>query len=217
VSTPTLSTTSYAVLGLLAIKPWSSYELTQQMDRSLGRFWPRAASKLYEEPKKLVAHGFARAEEVATGRRSRMVYAITPKGRRALRAWLAEPGAGPVVEFEQLLKVFFAEHGSTGDLRRTLATVEDWARQRNAENAAVGASYVEGEGMFPERMPELVLTSRFLTDFYVLVGEWAQWAGGVIESWPEDPKQAHHDPAELAETLRRAQRYGRLNPPRDAL
>ena len=57
-----LTTTSYAVLGLLAIKPWSSYELTQQMDRSLGRIWPRATSKLYEEPKKLVEHGFARME-----------------------------------------------------------------------------------------------------------------------------------------------------------
>ena len=60
-STPPLTTTSYAVLGLLAIKPWSSYELTQQMDRSLGRVWPRAVSKLYEEPKKLVDHGHARA------------------------------------------------------------------------------------------------------------------------------------------------------------
>ena len=27
-----LTTTSYAILGLLAVKPWSTYELTQQMD-----------------------------------------------------------------------------------------------------------------------------------------------------------------------------------------
>jgi len=45
-SSPPLTTTSYAVLGLLAVRPWSSYELTQQMDRSLGRVWPRAVSKL---------------------------------------------------------------------------------------------------------------------------------------------------------------------------
>src|ERR671938_339368 len=51
-----LTTTSYAILGLLAIQPWSTYELAQQMDRSLGRMWPRAQSKIYEEPKKLVAH-----------------------------------------------------------------------------------------------------------------------------------------------------------------
>src|SRR5436309_13332803 len=111
-STPPLTTTSYAVLGLLSIKPWSSYELTQQMDRSLGRFWPRAVSKLYEEPKKLVSHGLARASTQRNGQRTRTVYTITLKGRRALAAWLQQPGDGPVLEFEQLLKVFFAENGT---------------------------------------------------------------------------------------------------------
>src|SRR5215467_5626294 len=102
-STSPLTTTSYAVLGLLAVKPWSSYELTKQMDRSLGRIWPRAVSKLYEEPKKLVAHGLARATAERRGQRHRTMYSITPRGRRALAAWLQQPGTGPVLEFEQLL------------------------------------------------------------------------------------------------------------------
>ena len=50
-----LTTTSYAILGLLAIKPWTTYELAQQMDRVLNRFWPRTRSKLFEEPKKPAA------------------------------------------------------------------------------------------------------------------------------------------------------------------
>src|SRR5215472_10336383 len=100
-STPPLTTTSYAVLGLLAIKPWSSYELTQQMDRSLGRVWPRAVSKLYEEPKKLAAHGLAHSTAERNGRRTRTVYAITADGRAALADWLADPGEGPALESEQ--------------------------------------------------------------------------------------------------------------------
>ena len=28
---PSLTTTSYAILGLLAVKPWTTYELAQQM------------------------------------------------------------------------------------------------------------------------------------------------------------------------------------------
>src|SRR5215813_2631780 len=106
-STAPLTTTSYAVLGLLSIRPWSSYELTQQMDRSLGRVWPRAVSKLYEEPKKLASHGLARAVSEQNGRRTRAVYTITDKGRYALAEWLHDPGEGPALEFEQLLKVFF--------------------------------------------------------------------------------------------------------------
>ena len=76
---------------------WSSYELTQQMDRSLGRVWPRAVSKLYDEPKKLASHGLARSAIQRNGRRTRTVYTITAKGRRALAEWLGEPGEGPAL------------------------------------------------------------------------------------------------------------------------
>jgi DNA-binding PadR family transcriptional regulator len=201
-----LTTTSYAVLGLLAVRPWSSYELTQQMDRSLGRIWPRATSKLYEEPKKLVGHALARASTERTGRRSRTVYAITPKGRRALAKWLQDPGDGPVLEFEQLLKVFFAENGTTSDALETVRAAQEWARRQCAESLAVGERYVSGEGPFPERLPELQLASRFLTDFYVLVWEWAEWATGVVETWPDRPADAHADQHELEETVARARR-----------
>jgi hypothetical protein len=48
------------------------------------------------------------------------------------------------------------------------------------------------------------LSSRFLTDFYVLVGEWARWAAGVVETWPDNLGEAPHDTEMIAETLRRA-------------
>jgi PadR family transcriptional regulator AphA len=217
VSTSPLTTTSYAVLGLLAIKPWSSYELTQQMDRSLGRVWPRAASKLYEEPKKLVAHGLASPATERNGQRSRTVYTITSRGRAALRDWLAEPGAGPVLEFEQLLKVFFADHGSTADVLAALAAAQDWARARCAESLAIGEQYTEGGGPFPERLAILQLTSRFLTDFYLLVGDWADWAAGIVAGWPDDPRRASYDPGILAETNRLATRGSQRQPGRPAL
>jgi PadR family transcriptional regulator, regulatory protein AphA len=203
-STPPLTTTSYAVLGLLAIQPWSSYELTQQMDRSLGRIWPRAVSKLYEEPKKLVSHGLARADVQQNGRRTRTVYTITAEGRRAIAEWLDQPGEGPVLEHEQLLKVFFAENGTKTDLLATLDAAQAWAQARCSESLAIGEQYSTGTAPFPGRLPELQLTSRFLTDFYVLVGQWASWASAIVETWPDDPRQARHDPEVIAETVRRA-------------
>src|SRR5262245_24773439 len=93
----TMTPTSYAILGLLALKPWTTYELAQQMDRALGRFWPRAESKLYEEPKKLVALGLASVTSEMVGKRRRTVYSITADGRRALAEWVPSPGAGPTI------------------------------------------------------------------------------------------------------------------------
>src|SRR5262249_58964926 len=96
-----LTTTSYALLGLLRLRPWTTYELAKQVQRGLGWFWPRAERKLYDEPKRLVAAGLAAAAEERTGRRPRTVYSITPAGRRALRAWLAEPSAPPPPRTEE--------------------------------------------------------------------------------------------------------------------
>jgi len=39
-----LSTTSYAILGLLDLRPWTAYELTKHMRRNLHYFFPRAES-----------------------------------------------------------------------------------------------------------------------------------------------------------------------------
>src|SRR5437867_192672 len=114
-----LTTTSYLILGLLALRRWSTYELAQQMQRSIHYYWPRAESKIYEEPKKLVAHGLATATREYAGRRPRTVYAITNKGRQALRRWLAEPGKVPLVEFEGLVKVLFAEQAGKDELLAT--------------------------------------------------------------------------------------------------
>ena len=199
-----LTTTSYALLGLIAIKPWSTYELAQQMDRSLGRIWPRAQSKLYEEPKRLAVLGLARSSTERVGRRTRTMYTITPKGRRALARWLREPGAGPVLEFEQLLKVFFSENGTRADTLATLEAARAWARARSEESYRIGRQYVEHLGPFPQRAAQLELTARFATDFYAMVGAWAAWALGVVDAWPQDPRAAAPTEGALEETVRRA-------------
>lgn len=202
---PALTTTSYAILSLLAVKSWSTYELTQQMDRSIGRIWPRATSKLYDEPKKLVVHGLARAKDQSVGQRPRTVYSITTKGRRALATWLQEPGAGPVLEFEQLLKVSFAENGTKADALKTLTAARAWAEERNQFNLVALHAYTAGEGPFQQRAAQNHLTGRFLTDFYAMVAQWAEWATDQVDGWPEDPRDAVLDQEAMEETARRAQ------------
>jgi PadR family transcriptional regulator AphA len=194
---PALTTTSYAILGLLAVKPWTTYELAQQMERALGQFWPRAESKLYEEPKKLVAHGLARASSEMVGKRPRTVYAITAKGRRAMAAWVPTPGEGPVLEFEQLIKVFFAEHGTKADLLATIAGVRHWSDQRFSVSAEIPRGYLDGQGPFPERLPWIILAGQFLTEFILAVERWADWASELVESWPDEISAAEPDWATL--------------------
>jgi DNA-binding PadR family transcriptional regulator len=198
-----LTTTSYALLGMLAIRPWTTYELAKHMKRSLDPTWPRARSHLFKEPKKLVAHGLATASGEMTGKRPRTVYTITAKGRRALRTWLGTAGEGPVLEFEQFLKVFFAENGTREGLLAVLRGIEEWAQERNEENIAVARSYLTGTGPFPERFAILSLTGKFLGDYVDMVLHWAQWAISVVEGWPDDLREAEPQWAVMEEYARR--------------
>ncbi|MFP5317963.1 MAG: helix-turn-helix transcriptional regulator [Acidimicrobiia bacterium] len=182
------------MLGMLAIQPWTTYELAKHMERGVGRLWPPSArSNLFNEPKKLMARGLAEASIEVTGKRSRTVYRITEEGRHVLAEWLATPGAPTRIESEHLLKVFFAEHGTTQNLRSTVAAVQQWAAEHADENVAVARTYLAGAGPFPERAAVLALTGRFMTDFVEMVRRWADWAEGVIGTWPDDPKTAPVD------------------------
>jgi DNA-binding PadR family transcriptional regulator len=187
---PGLTTTSFAILGLLAIKPWTTYQLAVQMERTLNRFWPRARSRLYEEPKKLVAHGLADATKTAVGRRPRTVYTITDPGRQALADWLTTPGEGPSLEYEQLVKLFFADFGSRDDALATLAAARAWAGAQLDVFTEAAREYLAGNGPFPQRSAVTSVGARFMVDFYELVDRWAGWAAEVVKQWPDDPGKA---------------------------
>jgi PadR family transcriptional regulator, regulatory protein AphA len=183
---PALTTTSYAVLSLLALQPWTTYQLARQMERSLGWIWPRAVSRLYEEPKKLVAAGLATSRPRTTGRRRSTVYAITPEGRQVLAAWLAEPGTGPVLECEALVKIAYADHGTRDGLLANLAALVDDATAKLHFGEMIATSYLEGRGPFQERLPLSGLMWRFLWEYHVTVLRWARWARDQVQAWPED-------------------------------
>jgi len=185
-----LTTTSYALLGLLNIRPWTTYELAKQVQRSLGWFWPRAERKLYEEPKRLVEYGLATAASESTGKRPRTVYSITADGRKALRRWLDAAPAEPSLEFEALVKVFFADGGSLAQLRSTLDHVErDATARRDVLRGMIDARSSETNYEFATRWPINALSMRFQLDHNELQIRWARWAREQIATW-RSPKDA---------------------------
>jgi DNA-binding PadR family transcriptional regulator len=107
---PKLSTTSFALLGILGRQAWSAYELTKFMRRSILRaIWPRAESHIYSECKSLAQQGLIDATQMATGKRKRTEYAINESGREALQDWLQQAESTRFqIESECLAKLVYA-------------------------------------------------------------------------------------------------------------
>lgn len=186
---PKLTTTSYVILGLLALRSWSTYELAQQMRRSIRYYWPRAESHIYEEPKKLVAFGLATATREYAGRRPRTVYTITDEGRWALRRWLSEPGRGPVVEFDGLVRVLFAEQAGKENLLATLDSIRVEAEATKRHHAELATDLIETGGPFPARLHVNTLVFTFMWEHAEMLLRWVTWAQQEVARWPDDASQ----------------------------
>ena len=98
-----------------------------------------------------------------------------------------------MLEFEQLLKISFADSGSKADVLSNLAATRAWVLEQNEENLATARAYLHGESAFPQRAALNQLAGRFLTDFYVMVAQWVERSSGVVEAWPDDVRQAPFD------------------------
>ncbi len=182
--TKPLTATSHALLGLLAIQPWSTYELAKQVERSLQFFWPRTERKVYDEVKRLVQAGYATAREDDNGARPRTVYRITPKGRRVLAAWLGEPSAPLKLESEALVRLFFADGGELDQLRSTIAGMAEAAGEVTASkrHELTGAA-TDVEYRFEGRAHINAVAIEFQFRFYEMVTEWCRWADEQTAQW----------------------------------
>jgi DNA-binding PadR family transcriptional regulator len=179
-----MTTSSYAVLALLDLKPWTGYELTHQAKRSLRYAWPKSERLLYSEPKKLVELGFATVHQESTGGKIRNVYAITEEGVHALNEWTGTRTQPPRLEIEALLRVLFADHGSREDLLRALDELVSDIGEHHQAIVELMASYLDGGHPFPQRTHLSVLFATFQIEMFKTIERWVEFARGEIDEWP---------------------------------
>jgi DNA-binding PadR family transcriptional regulator len=180
------TTSTYALLGLLSLRPWSAYELAQQATRSLRYTHPRTESHLYEEGKRLLQLGWATTHTEHNGRRKRTIYSITDDGRGALHAWFATPPRDPQLEFETLLRLLFADQTDKDTLARWLDETAERARHLLDDGIErLLRPYVTDDDVpFPERRHIAALLAAFVVDYLRLIERWSEFARDEIAEWP---------------------------------
>lgn len=180
----TISATDAALLGQLAWRAQTPYELAKGMERNLRFFWPRAASHVYRQVKRLQRAGLATAEAGATGRRPRTVYAITGSGRQELRRWLAADPGGIELEHEPLLRVFLCSSGEPEDALRAIRAARARAEAMLAIGRPLGHEYLAGTHPFQEHVHIRALSFDYLYRWAEFTRDWAERAESEVARWP---------------------------------
>jgi DNA-binding PadR family transcriptional regulator len=140
-----LSATAKVILGMLAARPRSGYEIKQLVDNSARFFWAASYGQIYPELRRLEDAGLIAGTNAPQGARQRTVFKLTAKGRQAAEEWIRREPQVFELRDEGLLELFFA--GSI-DPRRA----PDIARERAARAGATAAVLsrleegIEGKG-----------------------------------------------------------------------
>jgi PadR family transcriptional regulator, regulatory protein AphA len=103
----------YAVLGILALRPQTGYEIKKLMERSTRYFWNENYGQIYPHLNQLLQNQDVTMQIIEQeGKPARKVYTITEQGKQTLTNWLRNPLEISVLESknELLLRLFLGNH-----------------------------------------------------------------------------------------------------------
>ena len=103
-----LTPTARTILGFLALRPRSGYEIREAAKRAVSFFWGVSDGQLYPQLKQLAARHLIEPVNQPAGPRAGQTWRLTARGRAAFLAWLREPSAPPQIRDENLVKILFA-------------------------------------------------------------------------------------------------------------
>ena len=144
------------MLALVGEQGAGPHDLTRMMRQQGGLYWSAAESQWYAEPKRLEQHGYLRSRKEPGRTRERTHYDLTPKGRDALRAWIAAPSALPRIQHEAIVRVLAGDLADDREVLGSLASLR-------AEVAAQRTRFDEAERIaasLPHRQRYLRLVHR---------------------------------------------------------
>lgn len=130
------TTLGHALLGLIAARPSTGYDLARRLRRPVGYFWSAGHSQIYPELARLEAAGLVRHTVITgAGPRETKRYRVTAAGRRTVRTWLLAT-TPDVDDREILLRVYLLFALSPGEAVGVVEAVREHHRRTLEEYRA---------------------------------------------------------------------------------
>ncbi len=119
---------THLILGMLAERPMTGYDLNKAFEGSAAHFWTTDQSQIYRTLHKLRKQKWVTVTQIhQTDKPNKKVYELTDAGREALQVWLKQPlspSEAPIRE-GWLGQLFFGHHLDDATLITLLQTYID--------------------------------------------------------------------------------------------
>jgi PadR family transcriptional regulator AphA len=164
----------FALLGALADRPRTGYELLKHFEQSLAYAWPASHSQIYPELSRLREDGLI--EQTGSGARNSKTYAVTEEGLAEVRRWLRETEPDRRVRSDAALRTFFLWLLEPDEARAELERERRYWQDRLEELEAIKAG-PRGPGR-KEQAFGIALEGGIRSIAARL--EWLEWADGEL-------------------------------------
>lgn len=97
----------YVILGLLLLKPRSSYDIKKILEETISLFYSASFGSINSALEKLIAKQAVTVEEQIEAGRFKKIYSLTPVGKITFEQWLASAIPQEKVKEPALTRLFF--------------------------------------------------------------------------------------------------------------
>ena len=115
--------TDMVILGLLSHESLTGYDIKKRIDGAISFFWKGSFGSIYPSLAAMEKEGLVTrisSGDGTAGKREKIYYGITEKGRETLVAWLENEREANDLKYETVLKLFF---GGAADVSASLRAV----------------------------------------------------------------------------------------------
>lgn len=164
----------YGLLGVLAEKPASGYDLARRFQELLGQIWPAQHPKIYAELRRLSDEGLIQVE--SEGPRRRTAYRVTDKGLGELRAWLTDGEVDHTMRLQPVLRSLFFWLMEPEQLARHLEREAAFYTDMAEQYREYGARKEAGEFGTGPAVKSMRITVEAAVRLHEALADWARWA-----------------------------------------
>lgn len=187
-----------ALLGMIALKPASGYDIKRGIDRSIFFIWNVTGPQIYNTLRALREEGLITSEFIPQkGKPEKQVHSITPAGRKALQDYVNQPVRAAVTRDEVLLRIFFGNFADEAVVMRELESYLDRIRHERAYMQATEARVRAHPGTRHEARRFQLLSLRLkVAQYKVMEQELAKFCRVDLKKL--GPGKAEHAPSYAA-------------------
>jgi DNA-binding PadR family transcriptional regulator len=162
----TVMNIQHVILGFLAEKPMSGYDIKQMMENSVSYFFDASFGAIYPALKRMEKEGYIEKEIIQQeGKPNKNLFVITESGKEEFLKYMESPLNPTLIRSDILIRIFFGRYTNKENIRNWLFIEKEKAQAQLEHLNAINQKYPNMESFKRITLLYGIENARFTIDW----------------------------------------------------